>query len=149
MRLSILSVLSVIGAGVASALPQEPNLALKRSQPDTSKCVGSLLCCGTLTTPLDPVVDPLLLALGIDAANIVGSIGILCMIRFSFIAQVEIVLTFLTGHGYEESSCPAKPQCCTEANILVSDNLQCRHLGGEFMTNGSLGWNYCPRMRGS
>ncbi|CAG8178615.1 unnamed protein product [Penicillium nalgiovense] len=130
MRLSILSVLSVIGAGVASALPQEPNLALKRSQPDTSKCVGSLLCCGTLTTPLDPVVDPLLLALGIDAANIVGSIGILC-------------------HGYEESSCPAKPQCCTEANILVSGNLQCRHLGGEFMTNGSLGWNYCPRMRGS
>ncbi|OQE14191.1 hypothetical protein PENFLA_c040G08330 [Penicillium flavigenum] len=99
MRLSILSVISVIGAGVASALPQESNLSMKRSQPDTSECVGPLLCCGTLTTPLDPLVDPLLLALGIDAANIVGSIGLLC-------------------HGYEETSCPTKPQCCTEVNLL-------------------------------
>ncbi|CAP79801.1 hypothetical protein E8E15_007944 [Penicillium rubens] len=99
MRLSILSVLSVISAGVVSALPQESNLSMKRSQPDTSECVGPLLCCGTLTTPLDPLVDPLLLALGIDAANIVGSIGLLC-------------------HGYEETSCPTKPQCCTEANLL-------------------------------
>ncbi|KGO70258.1 Hydrophobin [Penicillium italicum] len=97
MRLSILSVLSIVGAGLVSALPQETNLSVKRG--DTSECVGPLLCCGTLTTPLDPVVDPLLLALGIDAANIVGSIGLLC-------------------HGYEESSCTTKPQCCTEANLL-------------------------------
>ena len=67
---------------MVSALPQESSLSVKRS--DTSECVGPLLCCGTLTTPLDPLVDPLLLALGIDAANIVGSIGLLCMLGLSF-----------------------------------------------------------------
>ncbi|KAJ5371699.1 Hydrophobin [Penicillium concentricum] len=105
MRLSILSVISLVGAGMVSALPQEANLSLKRSdstessKPDTSECVGPLLCCGTLATPLDPVVDPLLLALGIDLANIVGSVGLFC-------------------HGYEKSSCDTEPQCCTEANLL-------------------------------
>ncbi|KXG52061.1 Hydrophobin [Penicillium griseofulvum] len=105
MRLSILSVLSLAGAGMVSALPQESNLSLKRSdsaetsKPDTSECVGPLLCCGTLTTPLDPVVDPLLLVLGIDAANIVGSIGLLC-------------------RPYDKSSCKTEPQCCTEVNLL-------------------------------
>ncbi|CAI7568441.1 unnamed protein product [Penicillium discolor] len=97
MRLSILSVLSLVGAGMVSALPQESNLSMKRG--DTSKCVDPLLCCGTLTTPLDPLVDPLLLELGIDAANIVGSIGLLC-------------------HAYDKSSCTTAPQCCTEANLL-------------------------------
>ncbi|CAI7591518.1 unnamed protein product [Penicillium glandicola] len=97
MRLSILSVLSLVGAGMVSALPQESNLSVKRS--DTSECVGSLLCCGTLTTPLDPVVDPILLDLGIDAANIVGSVGLLC-------------------HEYEKTTCTTAPQCCTEVNVL-------------------------------
>ncbi|OQD69663.1 hypothetical protein PENPOL_c002G00918 [Penicillium polonicum] len=96
MRLSILSVLSLVGAGMVSALPQESNLSVKRG--DTSSCVGPLLCCGTLTTPLDPLVDPILLALGVDAANIVGSIGLLC-------------------HAYDDS-CTTAPQCCTEANVL-------------------------------
>jgi hypothetical protein len=31
-----------------------------------------------LTTPLDPILDPILLALGINAAQIVGSVGLLC-----------------------------------------------------------------------
>ncbi|EKV21824.1 hypothetical protein PDIP_03010 [Penicillium digitatum Pd1] len=52
MRLSMLSVFSLVGAGMVSAFPQEPNLSVKRS--DASTCVGPLLCCGTLTTPLDP-----------------------------------------------------------------------------------------------
>ncbi|KAJ5124960.1 Hydrophobin [Penicillium bovifimosum] len=95
MRFSVLSVLSLVGAGMVSAHPQDLSLS-KRG--DNSECVGPLLCCGTLTTPLDPVVDPLLLALGIDAANIVGSIGLLC-------------------HGYDDS-CPTAPQCCTQANLL-------------------------------
>lgn len=81
MRLSILSVLSLVGAGMVSALPQESNLSVKRG--DTSGCIDPLLCCGTLTTPLDPLVDPILLALGVDAANIVGSIGLLCMFGLS------------------------------------------------------------------
>ncbi|KAJ5566578.1 Hydrophobin [Penicillium sp. DV-2018c] len=97
MRFTVLSVLSLVGVGMVSALPQESSLTMKRG--DTSnKCVGPLLCCGTLATPLDPVVDSLLLALGIDAANIVGAVGLLC-------------------HGYDDS-CPSAPQCCTEANLL-------------------------------
>ncbi|KAJ5593410.1 hypothetical protein N7537_010314 [Penicillium hordei] len=97
MRLSILSVLSLVGAGMVSALPQESSVSVKRG--DTSDCVGPLLCCGTLTTPLDPLVDPILLELGINAAKIVGSIGLLC-------------------HEYEESSCDTAPQCCSEVNLL-------------------------------
>ncbi|KAJ5591963.1 Hydrophobin [Penicillium hispanicum] len=123
MRFSIISVLSLVGAGMVSALPQEGSLhsAVKRSnatteekvhqaaaalsgktvenESETSDCVGSLLCCGSLTTPLDHIVDPILEDLGIDAANIVGSIGLLC-------------------DPYEGSSCSSAPQCCTEANLL-------------------------------
>lgn len=129
MRLSILSVLSLVGAGMVSALPQESNLSVKRG--DTSSCVGSLLCCGTLTTPLDPLVDPILLALGVDAANIVGSIGLLCMFGLSCnICKMGRFLTLLTGHPYDES-CTTAPQCCTEANVLVSDNLEHRLFCGE------------------
>ncbi|PLB50952.1 hypothetical protein P170DRAFT_156935 [Aspergillus steynii IBT 23096] len=71
---------------------------VQHSQKASSDCVGPQLCCGTLTTPLDPVVDPLLKTLGVDLANIVGSVGLLC-------------------HGYD-SSCTTTPQCCTEANLL-------------------------------
>lgn len=134
MRLSILSVLSLVGAGMVSALPQESGLSMKRG--DTSDCVGPLLCCGTLTTPLDPLVDPLLLELGIDAAKIVGSIGLLCM--FGLLCntcKMGVFLTLLIGHPYEESSCTSEPRCCTEANLLVSDNLQRRFFCGECMTN--------------
>ncbi|KAJ5463697.1 Hydrophobin [Penicillium sp. IBT 31633x] len=119
MKFSILSVLTLVGAGMVSARPSESTPVKRGDAPEskasaaaaawsdkkdeyesaTSECVGPLLCCGTLTTPLDPIVDPLLLALGIDAAHIVGSIGLLC-------------------HGYEESSCDTEPQCCTEANLL-------------------------------
>ncbi|CAG7954803.1 unnamed protein product [Penicillium olsonii] len=118
MRFFALSVLSLVGAGMVSALPSE-NFSVKRGEStedkvnaaaaalagkklehesETSKCVGPLLCCGSLTTPLDPVVDPLLLALGVDAASIVGSVGLLC-------------------HGYDPK-CDSEPQCCTEANLL-------------------------------
>lgn len=45
---------------------------------DQSKCLPPLLCCGSLATPLDPLVDPILKGLGIDAAEIVGSLGLLC-----------------------------------------------------------------------
>lgn len=82
MRFSALSVLSLVGAGMVSARPSE-SLSLKRG--DTSECVGPLLCCGTLTTPLDSTVDPILLALGVDAANVVGSVGLACKPLPSFI----------------------------------------------------------------
>lgn len=53
---------------------------VQSSEKASSDCVGPKLCCGTLTTPLDPIVDPLLEALGVDIANIVGSVGLLCML---------------------------------------------------------------------
>ncbi|KAJ5698729.1 fungal hydrophobin [Penicillium macrosclerotiorum] len=123
MRFSIISAFSLIGAGMVSALPSEGSIVapVKRSsasteskvqeaaaalagnkvenESETSDCVGSLLCCGSLTTPLDHIVDPILEDLGIDAANIVGSIGLLC-------------------DPYEASTCDSAPQCCTEANLL-------------------------------
>jgi hypothetical protein len=103
MRFFTLSVLSLIGAGMVSARPGD-NFSVKRgestedkvnaaaaalhgkkleSEAECSDCVGPLLCCGSLATPLDPIVDPLLLALGVDAANIVGSIGLLCTFTLS------------------------------------------------------------------
>ncbi|KAJ6006941.1 hypothetical protein N7451_004885 [Penicillium sp. IBT 35674x] len=66
---------------------------------ETSDCVGSLLCCGSLTTLLDHIVDPILEDLGIDASAIFGSVGLLC-------------------DPYEASTCTSTPQCCTEANLL-------------------------------
>ncbi|BCS30117.1 hydrophobin family protein [Aspergillus puulaauensis] len=110
-----LSVFAVTGSALASAVPatnddltqqltaqvheaarqiEDANLEKR----DTSKCIDPKLCCGTLTTPLDPIVDPILKGLGIDAASIVGSVGLLC-------------------HAYDDS-CTTAPQCCTEVNLL-------------------------------
>lgn len=69
-----LSVLAVAGSALASALASAAN-----SEKRQSDCIGPLLCCGSLTTPLDPLVDPILELVGIDAAEIVGSVGLLCM----------------------------------------------------------------------
>lgn len=100
MRLTLISVFSLASAGLVAALPDRASLvarsnsteskvssaaaALKgnkvENESETSDCVGSLLCCGSLTTPLDHIVDPILADLGIDAANLVGSIGLLCML---------------------------------------------------------------------
>ncbi|KAF7596157.1 hypothetical protein BBP40_003056 [Aspergillus hancockii] len=88
MKLSAMLSLLISGATIASALPSSSK----------ADCVGPVLCCGQLTTPLDPIVDPILLSLGIDAASIVGSVGLAC-------------------HPYDDS-CSAAPQCCTEANLL-------------------------------
>lgn len=99
MRFSIISILSLASSGLVSALPEKASLAARASnteakvhkaaaalkgksaekESEISECVGPLLCCGSLTTPLDHIVDPILEDLGIDAANIVGSIGLLCM----------------------------------------------------------------------
>lgn len=98
MRFSLISVLSLVGAGMVSARPSEGSVIAKRDSTETkvqeanaalagkkhenesevSKCIAPLLCCSSLTTPLDHLVDPILKELGIDAAKIVGSIGLLC-----------------------------------------------------------------------
>jgi hypothetical protein len=74
MKFSVFSVLSLVGAGMVSAMPQAGGL-MERD----SKCIKPILCCGELKTPLDPIVDPILKELGVDAAEIVGSIGLACM----------------------------------------------------------------------
>lgn len=69
MKFTVISTLAL--AAVASAIPA----------PETTKadCVKPYLCCGSLTTPLDSTVDPILKGLGINAASIVGEIGLDCM----------------------------------------------------------------------
>lgn len=93
---TVLSTLAVAGSALASAVPATNNDLTQQltaqvheaarqienanlEKRDTSKCIDPKLCCGTLTTPLDPTVDPILEGLGIDAASIVGSVGLLCM----------------------------------------------------------------------
>jgi hypothetical protein len=93
---TVLSTFAVAGSALATALPATDSdltqqltaqvqeaarqiEAAKLEKRDTSKCIDPILCCGTLTTPLDPIVDPILEGLGINAANIVGSVGLLCM----------------------------------------------------------------------
>ncbi|ODM21409.1 hypothetical protein SI65_02252 [Aspergillus cristatus] len=90
MKLSIFSSLAMVA--LASAFPHE-----KRETTD-AQCVKPYLCCGELKTPLDDTVDPILMGLGINAASIVGSIGLDCK-------------------AYDDS-CKSEPQCCTEANLL-------------------------------
>ncbi|KAJ5766104.1 uncharacterized protein N7511_003720 [Penicillium nucicola] len=94
MQFSVLSVLSLVGATMVSAMPQAGGLMQRDAE-----CIQPILCCGTLATPLDPIVDPILLELGVNAAEIVGSVGLLC-------------------HAYEADKCDTAPQCCTEANLL-------------------------------
>ncbi|KAJ5306916.1 hypothetical protein PENANT_c003G00535 [Penicillium antarcticum] len=93
MQFSVLSVISLVGAGMVSAMPQAGGLMQR------SECIKPILCCGTLTTPLDQTVDPILEELGVNAAEIVGSIGLAC-------------------HAYEAAKCDTPPQCCSEANLL-------------------------------
>ncbi|KAA8648386.1 hypothetical protein EYZ11_007503 [Aspergillus tanneri] len=87
--------LLVAGSAMVSALPSSQS---SEGQTSSGGCQGPLLCCGTLTTPLDTTLDPILKVVGVDAANIVGSVGLLC-------------------HPHDET-CSSAPQCCTEANLL-------------------------------
>ncbi|RAL04578.1 hydrophobin family protein [Aspergillus ibericus CBS 121593] len=85
------SILAIASTAIASAVPVA-------QRGTSSDCVGSLLCCGSLTTPLDSTVDPLLATLGINAASVVGSVGLDC--------------------SPYSNSCTSAPKCCTEANLL-------------------------------
>ncbi|KAJ5183835.1 Hydrophobin [Penicillium capsulatum] len=115
MRFSIISVLAL--TGMVAAAPHEGSV-MKRDDPHTTvekaatavggkktdnkapaNCIRPILCCGSLTTPLDPLVDPVLLLAGVNASAIVGSVGLLC-------------------EAYNPDTCTSEPQCCTEANLL-------------------------------
>lgn len=141
MRFSLITVLSLVGAGMVSARPSEGSVVAKRDSSETkvqeanaalagkkyenesevSECIAPLLCCSSLTTPLDHIVDPILKELGVDAAKIVGSIGLLCKwlsgLHLDFWRYAD---GFTSGDPYAPSTCDSAPQCCTEANLLVS-----------------------------
>lgn len=85
MKLSILSTLTLATVAMGSALPKR--------ETTKSECVKPYLCCGSLTTPLDSTVDPILKELGVNAANLVGSIGLDCMFS-SAIATVVVSVIF-------------------------------------------------------
>lgn len=113
MKLSILSTLALATVAMGSALPKR--------ETTESECVKPYLCCGSLSTPLDSTVDPILKQLGIDAANVVGSIGLDCTFASAIAAVVSVVfrmLTLCSGKPWDKS-CPSAPKCCTEANLLV------------------------------
>lgn len=98
MRFSIISALTL--ASMVAAMPREGSMIKReessdatvqkaasavggnkvKDQPETSECIAPTLCCSSLTTPLDHIVDPVLKLLGVDAASIVGSVGLLCML---------------------------------------------------------------------
>lgn len=144
MRFPIIFALSLVGAGMVSNLPSEGALvaSVKRSttttsekveqaaavlkgntienESETSDIVGSLLCCGSLTTPLDHIVDPILDDLGIDASAIVGSVGLVFVHRFHWKIFMAINAYISLGDRYVASTCASAPQCCTEGNILAS-----------------------------
>ena len=114
MHFSLISILSLAVATMVSAGPSEGSMVVNSSatktkvqeaaaalsgnkvenESETSECVGSLLCCGSLTTPLDHIVDPILEDLGINAANIVGSIGLLCKTLLSSLDTFGKMLIF-------------------------------------------------------
>ncbi|KAE8360834.1 hypothetical protein BDV27DRAFT_167422 [Aspergillus caelatus] len=91
MKFSTVLSLFISGAAIASALPSSTETV-------EADCIKPYLCCGELKTPLDSTVDPILKQLGINAASIVGSIGLAC-------------------HAWDDS-CKTAPKCCTEANLL-------------------------------
>ncbi|PWY89145.1 hypothetical protein BO70DRAFT_350378 [Aspergillus heteromorphus CBS 117.55] len=91
--------------GSSSAEAQAAQVANSESGSSTSEgtvpqssCIPPVLCCGSLTTPLDPLLDPILSDLDIDASSIVGSVGLACK-------------TY-------DTSCTSAPQCCSEVNLL-------------------------------
>lgn len=75
MKLSVFSTLALVA--MASAFPHE------KRETTEADCVKPYLCCGSLSTPLDDTVDPILKQLGINAASIVGSIGLDCKLSFA------------------------------------------------------------------
>lgn len=109
MKLSIFSTLAMVA--LASAFPHE------KRETTEAQCVKPYLCCGELKTPLDDTVDPILMTLGINAASLVGSIGLDC----KFLLLRKVMLDWANnciGKAYDDS-CKSEPQCCTEANLLV------------------------------
>lgn len=111
MKLCILTSLTLVA--VTAAIPvEDPTASALKSQveeiagqvhrvegqetaTDLSQCVEPKLCCGSLTTPLDPILDPILLTLGINAAQIVGSVGLLCEVTPIYSANQPVLTDFL------------------------------------------------------
>lgn len=133
MQLSIPCLASLLCAVAATvtAVPSPSSSSVLEARDDS--CVNPLLCCPELKTPLDPTVDPILAALGVNATEVVGSIGLECMFlgyefRFCFALYMYMsegtasdgdLFLLSTGKPYTDD-CTTGPKCCTEAVLLVS-----------------------------
>jgi hypothetical protein len=107
MHFSWVSVLFLASVCLGSAIPENGSLTARDSgaepkeaadaaamkdkkvedKSEDSDCFGPPLCCTSLATPLDPLVDALLDDLDVDVASIVRSIGLLCMLLWIFVSQ--------------------------------------------------------------
>ncbi|KAL2005306.1 hypothetical protein VTN00DRAFT_2516 [Thermoascus crustaceus] len=83
-------------AVTVTAVPSPSSSSPLEARDDS--CANPLLCCPELKTPLDPTVDPILEALGVNTTEVVGSIGLECK-------------------PYTDD-CTTGPKCCTEAVLL-------------------------------
>lgn len=122
MKTSMLSVLAFAAAMVsATAVPARKAQRDLATIPTnaTLDCIAPKLCCGTLTTPVDGLADGLLALLGINGAEVVGEVGLLCMFLFECYPSISYLTDGCLGHPYDDT-CKEGPSCCTEANVLVS-----------------------------
>lgn len=122
MKTSMLSVLAFTATMVsATAVPARKAQRDLTTIPTnaTLDCIAPKLCCGTLTTPVDGLADGLLALLGINGAEVVGEVGLLCMFLFEYYPSIDYLTDGCLGHPYDDT-CKEEPSCCTEANVLVS-----------------------------
>ena len=114
------SLLALGASSMVSATPTtHPHLKRAVNETSNANCVNGLLCCPQLKTPLDPILDPLLGALGIDASSLLGSVGLLCMLFYFFFFIFVTYTNQILGDPAGASSCSSTQlTCCTEANLL-------------------------------
>lgn len=106
MKFTSISMLSLLGATMASIVPRGSNSTESledktkaigeanagkgfegQLEVEDKECIRPLLCCGSLTTPVDGLVDDILIDIGINGTELLGSIGLLCM----FTPNYEII----------------------------------------------------------
>ena len=78
MQFTVFSVLAFAASMVSASAVPHAHFA-RQNGTTHPNCVGSLLTCPQLKTPLDPILDPILQALDINGSAVIGDIGLLCM----------------------------------------------------------------------
>ena len=79
MQFTVFSVLAFAASMVSASAVPHSHFA-RQNATTHPNCVGGLLNCPQLKTPLDPILDPILQALDINGSALIGDIGLLCML---------------------------------------------------------------------